>query len=299
MKKLINRAIFSFERRGFFNILPDELYLKIMYWASLGKKLDLKDPKAFNEKLQWLKLYNRDPEYTKMVDKFEAKKYVADIIGEEYIIPTLGVWDNADDVDFAALPDKFVIKCTHNSGKGMYICKDKSQMDETAVREGLRAGLRQNYYKRGREWPYKNVKPRIIAEQYMEDEKTAELRDYKFMCFDGEVKSLFVCSDRFSKDSLHVTFFDRDWNHLPFERQYPLKKDGIDKPQNLDLMIKLAEKLSADIPFLRVDLYEINGKIYFGELTFFPGGGNEAFTPEEWDYKFGSYIKLPNKRKEG
>lgn len=281
--------------RGFFGAMRDDKYLKKMYRGVMGKKLNLEIPQTFNEKLQWLKLYHRKPEYTVMVDKYLVRDYIAKKIGEEYLIPLIGVWDTPEDIDFDQLPDRFVLKCNHNSGLGMYICKDKSKMDIQKVRAELTKGLRQDYYLTAREWPYKNVPRKIIAEQYMEDTETSELRDYKFMCFDGKVKCTFVCSDRFSEKGLHVTFFDRDWNVMPFERSYPSVKQGVSKPHSYDKMLELAEILSQNIPFVRVDFYEVNGRIYFGELTFFPGTGMESFQPEEWDYTLGSWIRLPKK----
>lgn len=274
--------------------LPDTIYLKLMYKYRIGKKLNLKNPKTFNEKLQWLKLYNRNPAYVQMVDKYEAKKYVASIIGEEYIIPTLGVWDKFDDIDFTILPNKFVLKCTHDSG-GVVICKEKNNFNIEEARKKINKHMKINYYYHSREWPYKNVKPRIIAEQYMKDENNEELLDFKFMCFNGIVKMSFVCSNRKSKDGLNVDFYDLNWNKMPFQRHYQNSKNEIKKPKNYELMIELAEKLSKEIPFVRADFYEINGKVYFGELTFFPGAGLEEFTPELWDEKIGDMLVLPKK----
>ncbi|MCM1139383.1 MAG: glycosyl transferase [Muribaculum sp.] len=227
-----------------------------------------------------------------MVDKVDVKEYVADKIGREYIIPTLGTWNSQDDIDFNLLPDKFVIKCNHNSGQGLYICTDKKKMDEEKVREGLRRALKEDYYLICREWPYKNVKRRIIAEYYLEDPSSddGDLKDYKFMCFNGEVKCVFVCTER--KKKLKVTFFDRDWNRLPFERHYPQSEKLIPQPTKYEKMLKLAEVLSKDIPFVRVDFYEVNGHVYFGELTFFPGAGFEEFNPKEWDNILGSWINI-------
>ena len=278
---------------GFYDRMPDEAYLRRYFRAVMGKELDLEHPQTFNEKLQWLKLHDRKPEYTKMVDKIEAKKYVASILGEEYIIPTLGVWDSPDEIDFGALPEQFVLKCNHNSGLGMCICRDKSKLDIPKVRRALRRGLRENYYLHGREWVYQDVKPRILAEQYLVDESGTELKDYKIMCFNGSAKCAFVCSDRFNSDGLRVTFFDRAWNIMPFERHYPRRTKPLKKPVNYEKMLQFSEKLSSDIPFLRVDFYEIEGRLYFGELTFFPGSGIEEFTPEVWDYTLGSWIELP------
>lgn len=279
---------------GLNNRLSDENYLKKFFKLQLGKELNIDQPITFNEKLQWLKLYDRKPEYTIMVDKYAVKKYVADIIGEEYIIPTLGVWNHFDEIDFDMLPKQFVLKCTHDSG-GLVICKDKSTLDFRAAKQKIEKSLKHNYYWIGREWPYKNVEPKIIAETYMEDNKIHELIDYKFMCFKGEVKCSFTCSERFSKDGLKVTFFDKDWKVMSFERHYHSSKNPPKKPMNYQKMIYFSERLSKGIPFVRVDFYEINSKLYFGELTFYPGGGFEEFTPEEWDYKLGSWLKLPKK----
>ena len=278
---------------GKYNNLNDESFLKKAFRCYMGKELNLDNPQTFNEKLQWLKLYDRKPEYTTMVDKYAVKKYVADIIGEEYIIPTLGVWNPFDEIDFDKLPNHFVLKCTHDSG-GIVICKDKNKLDLKSAKKKIEKCLKRNYYWSSREWPYKDVKPRIIAEPYMEDSKAHELIDYKFMCFNGKVKCSFTCSERFSKDGLKVTFFDKDWNVMPFERHYPVSKDSPKKPINYDKMIQFSEQLSKGIPFVRVDFYEINGQLYFGELTFYPGGGFEEFTPEEWDYKLGDFLKLKN-----
>lgn len=277
---------------GRYNHWDDKKYLEKAFECIMGKGLDLDNPRTFNEKLQWLKLYDRKPEYTIMVDKYAVKKYVADIIGEEYIIPTLGVWNNFEEIDFNKLPNQFVLKCTHDSG-GLVICKDKNVLDLIKAKKKITKSLHNNFFFYGREWPYKNVKPRIIAEPYMEDNKVHELIDYKLMCFDGEVKCSFTCSERFSQEGLKVTFFDNDWKVMPFERHYPSSKNPPKKPLNFNKMLDFAKKLSIGIPFVRVDFYEINGLLYFGELTFFPGNGFEEFTPLEWDYKMGSWLKLP------
>lgn len=286
-------ALYALSKPCISRLFSDEAFLKMKYRLIMGKKLDLDNPKTFNEKLQWLKLHDRKPEYTMMVDKYAVRGYIAEKLGEEYLIPLLGVWDDPDDIDFDALPDKFVLKCNHNSGTGMCICRDKSKLDIEKAKKELRKGLKQDYYLTGREWPYKNVKRKIVAEKYMVDSNNPDdLVDYKFMCFNGRADFSFVCSDRFSEKGLHVTFFDRDWNVMPFERHYPYLKNGFPKPNNYEKMIEFSEKLSHGIPFVRVDFYEIDGKIYFGELTFYPGGGYEEFTPEEWDYKIGNYINL-------
>lgn len=277
--------------------LPEEYMLKRMFKERMGYPLNLENPQTFNEKLQWLKLHDRNPLYTTMVDKYEVKKYVAEKIGEQYIIPTLGVWDHFDEIDFDKLPEKFVLKCTHDSGS-VVLCRDKANFDKAAAKRKLERGLARNYYYGGYEWPYKNVKPRIIAEKFMVDEssvklkKDADITDYKVMCFNGEVHCTFTCTDRRSSEGLKVTFFDNNWNKLPFERHYPSSDKNIEEPKNFQQMKMLAEKLSESIPFVRVDFYEISGNIYFGELTFYPGSGMEEFNPAEWDKKLGDKIHI-------
>ena len=273
------------------NHLPDKLFLTLQYKHVFGKKLDLKHPVTFNEKLQWLKIYDRKPEYTTMVDKFEAKKWVADRIGEQYIIPTLGVWNNFDDIDFDILPNQFVLKCTHDSG-GLVIVRDKKTFDKANARKKINKCLKRNWYYSAREWPYKNVKRRIIAEEYIEDSSTGELADYKFFCFDGEVKALFVGTERGTGD-VKFDYYDADFNHLDIIQYHHMSSHPLPKPQNFDLMKELASKLSEGIPHVRVDLYESNGVVYFGELTFFHHGGVTPFYPKEWDDIFGSWINLP------
>ena len=271
--------------------IPDEKYLKIIYKSILKKDLNLENPKTFNEKLQWLKLNNRNPEYTKMVDKYEAKKYVANIIGEEHIIPIIGVWDKFEDIDFKGLPNQFVLKCTHDTG-GLIICKDKEKINLKEVKKKINKSLKRNFYYYGREWPYKNVKPRIIAEKYMVDESGVELKDYKIFCFDGKAKFILVDFGRFSDHYRNI--YDLDWNLLDLKIKFPINAEHqIEKPVNLNEMIELAEKLSKNIPHVRVDFYNVRGKIYFGELTFFHGSGFTKIEPEEWDEKIGEYIKLP------
>ena len=273
------------------HLLPDKFCLKHLYRVHMGKKLNLKHPKTYNEKLQWLKLYDRKPEYVKLVDKYEAKKYVAERIGEEYIVPNYGVWNSFDEIDFDALPEQFVLKCTHDCG-GLVICKDKSTLDKDAAREKINRCLKRNYYWSSREWPYKTVQPRIIAEAYMEDEKNGDLPDYKFFAFDGEVKMMFIATERQSKEETKFDFFDADFNHLPFLNGHPNAKVLPEKPQNFEKMKDLAAKLSEGIPQVRIDFYEVNGKIYFGEITFFHWSGLVKFEPEEWDEKNGEWITL-------
>jgi len=277
---------------GVYRHLSDEEFLKKAYRVHLGKELDLENPKTYNEKLQWLKLYDRNPEYTRMVDKYEAKKYVAERIGDEYIIPTLGVWDKFEDIDFDELPEKFVLKCTHDSG-GLVICKDKKNLDIGHARKKINDCLKLNYFNKWREWPYKDVKPRIIAEQYMEDYETKELRDYKFFVFEGEVKTMFIATERSSKtEETKFDFFDMNYNHLDIRNGHPNAAEIPKKPKKFEEMKALAEKLAGNLHHLRVDFYEVNGRVYFGELTFSHWGGLVPFEPEEWDLTFGNWIKL-------
>lgn len=282
-----------FESRKLEPYLSDKLFLQIRFWLIVGYWPNLDKPKSFNEKLNWLKLHDIHPEYTRMVDKVTAKEYVAGIIGSEYIIPTLGVWNSVDDIDWNSLPNQFVIKVTSDSG-GIVVCKDKSTLNIDEAKAKLKKGWGKNYYKYNKEYPYKDLSPRIIAEEYMEDESGYELKDYKIFCFDGEPKYLFVATDRQKKDEeTKFDFFDLDWNHLPVTNGHPNNPLPIDRPQNFNEMIEIAKKLSAGKPHVRVDLYNIRGKIYFGELTFFHWSGMVAYNPREWDYKFGEYIKLP------
>lgn len=279
--------------QGFYDNMDDEAYLKRKYRACMGKELNLGSPQTFNEKLQWLKLHDRKPEYTTMVDKYAVKKYVADIIGEEYIIPTLGVWNHFDEIDFDKLPNQFVLKCTHDSG-GIVIFKDKNKLDLKSAKKKMEKCLKRNYYWSSREWPYKDVKPRIIAEQYIEDNnKEGFLTDYKFFCFNGKMKCMYVSVNSHTAKQ-KIQFFDRNYNLLPIRRDDYLVFDEIPKkPNHLDDMIKIAEQLSRNIPHTRIDFYYIQNRIYFGEITFFTGSGFIPFSEKKWDYKLGSWIKLP------
>lgn len=275
--------------------LPDRLFLRLKFRLSMRYKLDLKNPKSFSEKLQWLKLYNRCPEYTIMVDKVKVKEYVASRIGDDYIIPTLAVWDDPDKIDFCTLPDRFVLKCNHNSGQGLFICKDKSTIDEAKVRTELRKGLKENYYIINREWPYKNVPRRVFAEAYKED-AFGELRDYKFFCFDGKVRALFIATDRSKGEhEVRFDFFDENFAHLPFTNGHPNAEIMPAKPESFEEMKHLAEVLSKGLPHVRIDLYDVSGKIFFGEMTFFHWSGLMPFVPTEWDYKFGEWLTLPQR----
>lgn len=275
-------------------LFPDKLYLQLKYRLLFGKWINWNNPQSFNEKLQWLKVFNRKSEYTSMVDKYEVKRYISNLIGEEYVIPLLGVWDRFDDIDFDLLPDQFVLKTTHSGGStGVIICKDKRMFDIQKAKAATEYSLKSNVYKTLREWPYKDVKPRIIAEEYMSDGVHSVLLDYKFFCFNGDPKVMLVATGR--DESVCFDYFDMEFNHLPFQQGGPNSSQSISRPENLDEMIRLVKILAKDIPHVRIDLYDVNGRIYFGEFTFFDSSGMSKFEPEEWDYILGSYIKLPGK----
>lgn len=272
-------------------IVPDKLYLKWRYRLEMGAKLDLNNPQTFSEKLQWLKLYNRKPEYTTMVDKYAAKKYVASIIGEEYIIPTIGVWESFDEIDFNKLPNQFVLKTTHGGGSsGVVICKDKATLDIEQAKAKLNRSLNKCIYRTFREWPYKNVKPRIIAEEFI---GSGDIEDYKFSCYNGVATDVMICMDRGTGDTKFY-FFDQEWNLLRYNKRGLAAPEGftIPAPKNIDKMFEIAGRLSKGIPYLRVDLYNIDGKIYFGEITFFPQSGFDSNLLPETEKLFGSRIKL-------
>jgi hypothetical protein len=274
-------------------IPDDELYIKLMWKLSrLNYPLNLSNPQTFNEKLQWLKLHDRNPKYTIMVDKIRVKEWVASKIGEQHIIPTLGVWESPEDIDFDSLPNQFVLKCNHNSGIGVYVCKDKRLMNKKKVIKDLKKGLQQNYYKEGREWPYKNVKPMVLAEKYMEDESGFELKDYKVFNFNGEPKIIEIDYDRFKGHKRHL--YDVDWNKIDATIEFPSDPDrSFEKPKVLDQLLSLARTLSEGIPHVRTDFYIVRDRIYFGEMTFFHGSGLEHITPLDFDKQMGSWLILP------
>lgn len=281
--------------KGLLNWMPDELYIKIKYKLSMGYWPDLKNPQTFNEKLQWLKLYDRNPLYTQLVDKYAVRQYIADKIGEEYLIPLVGgPWKNADEIDFDALPEQFVLKCNHDSG-GVIVCKDKSKLDVEAAKRKLNKRLRVNYYYANREWPYKNVEPCIIAEQYMGNHGT-DLSDYKWYCFDGETKFLLITEDRNNEGELtKFNYFDMDYTALPFYNSGPHSTELPKKPKGFAQMKAIAEKLGQGFPHIRVDLYEAGDKIFFGELTLYDSSGMEKYDPPEWDKTIGSWLTLPDR----
>lgn len=290
---LFNRKIVSVLEKGM-HWIPDSVYLRLKFRKRMGYSLHLKSPKSFNEKLQWLKLNDHRPIYTTLVDKYAVKDYITRRLGEEYVIPTLGVWDRFDEIDFDNLPDQFVLKCTHDSG-GLVVCRDKSKLDLATTRRKIEGSLRNNYYWHGREWAYKNVPPRIIAEKYMEDANSTELRDYKFYCFDGEPRFLYLSEGLENHATARISYVTMDWEMAPFTRPDYRPFDTLPpKPKKFDDMVQVARNLSKDVPFARIDLYEINGKVYFGEFTLSPGIGMNRFVPEQYDYELGDWLHLPN-----
>lgn len=279
------------------DFVSDKHFVEIEYYCSIGKRLQLNNPQTFNEKLNWLKLYNKNPEYTKLVDKFAVKEYVSKLVGEQYVIPTIGIWDKFEEIDFSKLPNKFVLKTTHGGGNlGVVICKDKKTFDIVKAKNILNKSLASDSYKLTKEWPYKNVRRRIIAEEFISDgSDNFDLMDYKFFCFNGIVKGLFVASERQRREEPYFDFYDENFVHIDVRQGHPNSPQAIDKPSNFELMKELASKLSKGFPHIRVDLYNINGKVYFGELTFFHFGGVVPFHPDSIDKEWGQLISLPPK----
>lgn len=299
LKKYLKNKQYRFilkDRLGLYKILSDEKYIKKRFKTFMGYDIDLKNPCTFNEKIQWLKLNDRDEKYTMLVDKYKVREYISKSIGEEYLIPLLGVWNSPKDINFELLPEKFVLKCNHDSG-GVIICSSKSKKDSryfANISKKMKAKLKRNYYYYGREWPYKNIEKKIIAEAYMMDSGDNELRDYKFFCFAGYVDSVMVCTER-STGNPKFYFFDKEWNFKKYDKNTANDKEylNIKKPENFKKMCEIAAKLSQNIPFVRVDLYECNKKIYFGELTLYPDSGFDDDIFKEADIYFGSLLKLP------
>ena len=288
------RKITLFIKQKLVACLPDRLFIKRAFKDKQGYPLNLDNPRTFSEKIQWLKLYDRKPVYTTMVDKYAVKRYVAERIGEKYVIPTLGVWSHFDDIDFEKLPSQFVLKCTHDSG-GLVICKDKDSLNLQEAKDKINKSLKRDYYKIAREWPYKNVPRQIIAEKYIEPAaNVSDLTDYKWYCFGGEPKYCQVIQNRHIKET--IDFFDTAWNHQEFVGLNPAVGPATvtpARPNQLDTQIKIAKILSKDIPFSRIDLYESGSEIYFGEITFYPASGYGKFTPEKYNELLGDMITLP------
>ena len=281
---------------GFYNNTSDEAYIKKQFKNVFGYELDLDNPKTYSEKLQWLKLYDRNPLYTTLVDKASVKDYVAERIGEEHIIKTLGVYDSFEEIDFDKLPNQFVLKTTHDSG-GVFICKDKSKLKMHKARAKINGRLKRDYFMHNREWPYKNVKRRVIAEEFITDLGKDGLCEYKIFCFNGEPKIVLLCKGEAHGAGRTNDYCDLEYNRLPFVSVNPNSEGEIVKPKEHDEIIEIAKKLSQGFPQVRVDTYVSNGKIYFGELTFFHNSGFSLFEPKEWDKILGDYITLPERRK--
>lgn len=277
--------------------IPSKIYLKMLFYLILGRTLDLNNPKTLNEKLQWMKLYDHRLEYVMMVDKYKVRDYVKKSIGEEYLVPLINVWDDPDNINFNDLPEKFVLKCNHNSGEGMCICRDKSKLNIQNVRSELKKGLQSDYYSFSREWPYSKVPRKVICEALLEyKDINKPIEDYKFMCFNGVVDSVFICEGRFSKRGVRFHYFDREWNYLPY-CPYPDIDPStftMPKPKNYAEMVRIAETLSKGYPALRIDLYNIDGKIYFGEITLFTQSGFDTTITYDADKKMGEKYVLPN-----
>ena len=289
----IYRKIRTIVKEVYNRTLSDDYFLNKEFLKRFGKTISKENPQTFNEKIQWLKLYWRDPIAEKCADKYQVREYVKNKGLSIILNELIEVYDNVEEINLDILPNKFVLKCTHGSGCNI-ICKDKNQLDWKDTKKKLSSWMKKDYYLPSREWVYKNLDPRIICERYLDDRKSGELIDYKFFCFNGSPEYIMTGTDRFSVEGLKVDFFDVNFVHLDFTRDHPMKGYGIEKPKNLDKMIWYSKILSSDFPFARVDFYEVNEKIYFGELTFFPGGGFEKFQPEEYDYLFGQKLNLDN-----
>ena len=291
MRKIILKIYKGLGSRGFFKFLSSENYIKILWYLKYGIKIDLNNPKTFNEKIQWLKIHDYKKSYDSLVDKSVVKKYIADTIGSDYIIKTLWEGIDPDRIPYDKLPDKFVIKCTHGS-HCCIVCKDKTDLDKKMVNKKLRKWLKQNWFWYGREPVYKDLKPAILIEEYLEDKKYKELVDYKFYCFNGIPKFIDVCTQRYSKERMCETYFDTNWNYLGFVTVGNGCVPDFEKPRSFELMMNIAKKLCKNYKFLRVDLYEVNGKVYFGELTFYSASGFENLSPKEWNLKIGDMLDL-------
>lgn len=271
-------------------LIPDKVYLKHRYRRLMGKNLNLDPPVTYNEKLNWMKLNDRDPLYTRLADKLTAREYVRERIGEEYLVPLLGVWDRPEDIDFDMLPNQFVLKCTHDSGSYI-VCKDKNAFDKKRAVAGLKQCQKTNFFYFSREWAYKNIRPRIIAEKYLEDINDRETRDYKFFLFDGIPRFFYIATDR-GIGQTKFDYFDMEFHHLDVRQHYPNSEKSLAKPQNFAQMIEMSQKLAAGLRHVRVDFYDVNGRVYFSEFTFYNNGGVTPYDPETWDYSFGKWLRI-------
>jgi len=287
----IPATIFAhFARSKVSHILPDKMYLKIQYYMNIGKKLNIKDPETFNEKLQWLKLYNRNPLFTEMVDKYAVRSFISEKIGEKHLIPLIGAWDRADEIDFDTLPQQFVLKCNHDSGS-VVICKNKDALDVDAVVKKLNKKLSRDMFYWSREWPYKNIKRKVICEEYMQDQSFDVLNVFKILNFNNGEQIIQVIQNDKTRDE-SIDYFDSQWTRLDMRQNFPNSKVPLKKPETLETMLALAKKLSEGFPFLRTDFYEINGQVYFSEFTFFSDAGMCKFTPSDWDMELGNRMDI-------
>lgn len=289
-KKIVKNRETRLKLGNLIKPLPDPWVLKFEYRIKVGKKLNLRHPTTFNEKLQWLKLHNHQPQYTEMVDKIAVRKIIADKIGEEYLVPLLGVWESYDAIDFDSLPSQFVLKCAHDSGS-VHIVRDKSKMDHDTLRKFYTFRLSRSPYVTTREWPYKNAGRNIIAEEMLKDNKNDIINVYKIFNFNGEPRVFQVIMNDKQKNET-VDYYNLEWNRLEIMQTYPNSETGVSKPEKLNEMITLAKKLSAGIPFVRVDFYEVGGRLYFSEYTFFTDSGYSRFQPEKWDHIMGEWLDI-------
>lgn len=292
MRGIVTAVFTNMVHTGLFDRMPDDRFLKKTYRIRFGKRLNLDNPTTYNEKLQWLKLNDRNPLYTELVDKYAVKDWVAKRIGSGHVAQSFGMWRSVDDINFDTLPNSFVLKTNHDSG-GVVVCRDKKAFDIQDAKKILAKHLNNDFYRYYREWPYKNVSRCVFAEEYLEDADVGELPDYKFFCFNGVAKVMFVATERFSTEETKFDFFDMEFNHLPIKNGHPNSSKPITKPAAFDEMRRYAEELSKDIPHVRVDFYIADDNVYFGEMTFTHWAGLVPFDPEEWDYVFGSWIDLP------
>ena len=277
---------------GVSTLFSDELYLKLLYYLYTGHRLDLEHPQSFNEKLNWEKLYYRHPLMPKLVDKYDAKAYVAEKIGSEHVVPNYGVWNTPEEVDFDSLPEQFVLKCTHNSGTGMYICRDKRKMDVDKVKEGLRRGLKERFYMKAREWAYKDAHPRIIADKFLDDHSGAEIQDYKFLCFNGKPKYVY---QSVKGKFVYENWYDMDFQPVNINNSFPRRLPEFEKPKGFEKMKELAAKLSAGFPHVRIDFFDVEGHVYFAEFAFYNWAGIMPFEDYEMDLELGKHFILPEK----
>lgn len=291
-KKIIKNQELRLKILKLTDFIPDKPMIKLQYKIATGRKLNIKKPTRFSEKLQWYKLYFRDPLITQCADKYGVREYISSKGHGDILVPLYGVYDKAEDIDFDKLPSRFVLKTTNGSHTNI-LCDDKSKLDKETTIKTLNTWLKKRSSKLGREWAYYDIKPKIICEKYLDKDSNNDLIDYKFFCFNGEPFCLYVIVERFLKDGLKLGIYDTDFKKLPYRRAdiNGLTKDAV-KPKNFDRMLEIAKDLSKDFPHVRVDFYNIDGEIYFGELTFYDGSGYKGFIPDEFDIILGDKFNL-------